>query len=158
MNHQLFQKQKAPAVRMIRSTILDAALGGACAASYGIVFAGFGAAGQGDSERIVTTIVYFGLCGAIGGGVFGTISALIDVVEPHRATDRDNMRFRDIADVAVPVDNAQPRFERAKYMTLASKSHQEQLEMRMSRILGPQVPRVREPFQSNFADCSQWDH
>ena len=154
MNHQIFQQQNSPAVRMIRSTILDAALGGACAASYGIVFAGFGAAGQGDSESIVTTIVYFGLCGAIGGGVFGTISALIDVVEPHQATDQDDMRCRDVADVVAPHGVSAHRSDRASYLTLASRSHQEQLEMRMSKALGP---RTRVPYQSNFSESSQWD-
>jgi hypothetical protein len=158
MNGQRIQKQCSPVTHVIRSTMLDAALGGACAASYGIVFAGFGAAAHEDSERILTTIVYFGLCGVMGGGVFGTIGALIDVLEPHEPVDVGARRCPDTADVVVPRRDAPSGSEGTNYVTLARKSHQEQLEMRMSRMLGSQFPRTRASYESNFVDSSPWEN
>lgn len=130
MNRQSrLRKQWSSFTHVSRWTILDAALGAVCAALYGLLFAGLTAAiHHGDSGRILTTVAYFAMCGAIAGGLVGTIAALIDLEDSRKSARMRADSFHNTADLFISL----------------SKHSQQQSE-RTSPIALPSWPRPREP-------------
>jgi hypothetical protein len=64
--------RKTTAYRAIRWMALDAAIGAACAALFGIVFGVFGLLLNAESWSVMSVAGYFALCGAAAGAVVGT--------------------------------------------------------------------------------------
>jgi len=68
---------RSPLTRAVRWAAIDALIGAACAALYGLMFAAVGALLYGEPGKIVATTLYFAGCGAVAGILVGVIGAII---------------------------------------------------------------------------------
>jgi hypothetical protein len=65
------------AMRHFRIVAIDAPLGAACGALYGLVFGGIGAVVNGEPGRLVSIAGYFALYGAIAVSLLGVCGAIL---------------------------------------------------------------------------------
>ena len=70
-------KTRSPVTQAMRWAAIDALIGAACAALYGLMFAAVGALLYGEPGKIVATTLYFAGCGAVAGILVSVIGAII---------------------------------------------------------------------------------